>query len=149
MPDWGTVMKIAAAVVTNRGGRTCHAAIVARELGIPAVVGCDDATTALRTGDEVTVSCAEGATGHVYAGALPVQQHRAPTCRRWRGRSTRLMVNLGNPDIAFQTALLPTDGVGLARMEFIVAEHIKAHPMALVHPEKIDDAAVRDADRSA
>ncbi len=143
MPDWGTVMKTAAAVVTNRGGRTCHAAIVARELGIPAVVGCDDATTKLRTGDEVTVSCAEGAVGHVYAGALPFTTTRTDLTQLPRPQ-THLMVNVGNPDTAFQTAMLPTDGVGLARMEFIVAEHIKVHPMALVHPQKIDDAAVRD-----
>jgi pyruvate, water dikinase len=143
MPDWGTVMKAAAAVVTNRGGRTCHAAIVARELGIPAVVGCDDATTALRTGDPVTVSCAEGATGHVYAGTLAFSCTRNDLSALARPQ-TRLMVNLGNPDIAFQTAMLPTDGVGLARMEFIVAEHIKAHPMALAHPEKIGDAGVRE-----
>jgi len=143
MPDWGTVMKSAAAVVTNRGGRTCHAAIVARELGIPAVVGCDDATTKLHTGDEITVSCAEGAVGRVYAGALPFTRTSTDLSRLPRPR-THLMVNLGNPDMAFQTAMLPTDGVGLARMEFIVAEHIKAHPMALVHPEKIDDSAVRD-----
>ncbi len=144
MPDWGTVMKTAAAVVTNRGGRTCHAAIVARELGIPAVVGCDDATTTLRTGDEVTVSCADGAVGRVYAGALPFTATRTDLATLARPQ-TQLMVNIGNPDIAFQTAMLPTDGVGLARMEFIVAEHIRAHPMALVHPEKVDDPAVRDA----
>jgi pyruvate, water dikinase len=143
MPDWGTVMKSAAAVVTNRGGRTCHAAIVARELGIPAVVGCDDATTKLHTGDEITVSCAEGAVGRVYAGALSFTRTSTDLSTLPRPR-THLMVNLGNPDMAFQTAMLPTDGVGLARMEFIVAEHIKAHPMALVHPEKIDDTAVRD-----
>ena len=142
MPDWGTVMKIAAAVVTNRGGRTCHAAIVARELGIPAVVGCDDATTKLRTGDEITVSCAEGAEGRVYAGALPFTTTSTDLSSLARPQ-THLMVNIGNPDTAFQTAMLPTDGVGLARMEFIVAEHIKVHPMALVHPEKIDDPAVR------
>jgi pyruvate,water dikinase len=144
MPDWGTVMKTAAAVVTNRGGRTCHAAIVARELGIPAVVGCDNATSVLRTGDEVTVSCADGAVGRVYAGVLPYTRTRTDLTALARPQ-THLMVNLGNPDLAFQTAMLPTDGVGLARMEFIVAEHIKAHPMALVHPEKIDDAAVREA----
>ena len=100
-------------------------------------------TTALRTGDEVTVSCAEGATGHVYAGTLPFSCTRTDLSTLARPQ-TRLMVNVGNPDIAFQTAMLPTDGVGLARMEFIVAEHIKAHPMALAHPEKIDDAAVRE-----
>jgi len=144
MPDWGTVMKAAAAVVTNRGGRTCHAAIVARELGIPAVVGCDDATTTLRTGDVVTVSCAEGAVGRVYEGALEFTRTRTELSTLVRPR-THVMVNVGNPDTAFQTAMLPSDGVGLARMEFIVAEHIKAHPMALVHPERIDDQAVREA----
>ncbi|BEP38329.1 phosphoenolpyruvate synthase (plasmid) [Variovorax sp. V59] len=142
MPDWGTVMKIASAVVTNRGGRTCHAAIVARELGIPAVVGCDSATARIRTGDEITVSCAEGAEGRVYAGSLPFEKSSVEFSTLGRPQ-THLMVNLGNPDSAFQTALLPNDGVGLARMEFIVAEHIKVHPMALVHPEKIDDPAVR------
>lgn len=142
MPDWGTVMKIAAAVVTNRGGRTCHAAIVARELGIPAVVGCDDATVRIRSGDEVTVSCAEGAEGRVYAGALSFEKTGVDLSTLARPR-THLMVNLGNPDSAFQTALLPNDGAGLVRMEFIVAEHIKVHPMALVHPEKVDDPAVR------
>lgn len=142
MPDWGTVMKIAAAVVTNRGGRTCHAAIVARELGIPAVVGCDGATATIRTGDQITVSCAEGAEGHVYPGAVPFDKTSVELSALARPQ-THLMVNLGNPDSAFQTALLPNDGVGLARMEFIVAEHIKVHPMALVHPEKVDDPAVR------
>ena len=142
MPDWGTVMKIAAAVVTNRGGRTCHAAIVAREMGIPAVVGCDHATTSIHTGDEITVSCAEGSVGHVYAGLLPFTTTSTDVTSLERPQ-THLMVNLGNPDIAFQTSLLPNDGVGLARMEFIIAEHIHAHPMALVHPEKIEDASVR------
>jgi pyruvate,water dikinase len=142
MPDWGTVMKEAAAVVTNRGGRTCHAAIVARELGIPAVVGCADATSKLRTGDVVTVSCAQGAVGRVYAGALAFEKTSTDLSTLARPR-TRVMVNLGNPDTAFQTALLPTDGVGLVRMEFIVAEHIRVHPMALVHPQKISDPKVR------
>ena len=142
MPDWGTVMKSAAAVVTNRGGRTCHAAIVARELGIPAVVGCEHATTALRTGDEVTVSCAEGATGKVYEGRVPYTRTRTDLSSLAQPR-THLMVNLGNPDLAFHTGLLPSAGVGLARMEFIVAEHIRVHPMALVHPERVVDAQVR------
>jgi pyruvate,water dikinase len=142
MPDWGTVMKVAAAVVTNRGGRTCHAAIVARELGIPAVVGCDHATTSIRTGDEITVSCAEGAIGKVYAGALRYTTTHTDVTALARPQ-THLMVNIANPDTAFHVALLPNDGVGLARMEFIVAEHIRAHPMALVHAERIDDAAVR------
>jgi pyruvate,water dikinase len=142
-PDWGTVMKRAAAIVTNRGGRTCHAAIVARELGIPAVVGCNNVTEAIRTGDQVTVSCAEGDAGHVYKGMLPFKTIRTDVSALARPQ-TRLMVNLGNPDIAFQTRFLPNDGVGLARMEFIVAEYIKVHPMALVHPERVDDAKVQD-----
>ena len=141
-PDWGTVMKTAAAIVTNRGGRTCHAAIVARELGVPAVVGCDTATESIRTGEEVTVSCAEGDVGHVYAGRIPVRSVRTDLSTL-QTPQTHVMVNIGNPDIAFQTRFLPNDGVGLARMEFIIAEHIKVHPMALVHPEKIDDSKVR------
>ena len=142
MPDWGTVMKSAAALVTNRGGRTCHAAIVARELGIPAVVGCETATTSIRTGDEVTVSCAEGSVGRVYAGVIPVQVSRTDLSTLARPR-TRLMVNLGNPEVAFQTSFLPNDGVGLARLEFIVAEYIKVHPMALLQAQRITDPAVR------
>ena len=141
-PDWGTVMKSAAAVVTNRGGRTCHAAIVAREFGIPAVVGCGTATQTIRTGDEVTVSCAQGNVGVVYPGVIPVTVTRTDVSAMARPQ-TRLMVNLANPDAAFQTSFLPNDGVGLARLEFIVAEDIKVHPMALVHPERIADAGVR------
>jgi pyruvate,water dikinase len=142
MPDWGTVMKVAAAVVTNRGGRTCHAAIVARELGIPAVVGCDDATSVIRTGDLLTVSCAEGATGHAYEGEVAFTRSVTDVSTLERPH-TQVMVNLGNPDIAFQTSMLPCDGVGLARMEFIVAEQIRVHPMALAHPEKVEDVAER------
>jgi pyruvate, water dikinase len=137
-PDWGTVMKSASAIVTNRGGRTCHAAIVARELGIPAVVGCEAATEKLGSGAEVTVSCAEGDTGHVYAGRLPIEVSRIDASTLPRPK-THLMVNLGNPDVAFRTSFLPNSGVGLARMEFIIAEHIRVHPMALVHPERVTD----------
>ena len=144
MPDWGTVMKIAAAVVTNRGGRTCHAAIVARELGIPAVVGCDNATESIRTGEAVTVSCADGDVGHVYGGLIAFEKTTTDLSSLPRPQ-THLMVNIGNPDVAFKTSLLPNDGVGLARMEFIVADHIKAHPMALAHPERVADAATRAA----
>ncbi len=130
-PDWEPVMKTAAAIVTNRGGRTCHAAIVARELGIPAVVGTEHATEALRNGDTVTVSCAEGAVGKVYDGE--VKFHKQVTDVSGLKRpATEIMVNLGNPELAFQTSLLPCDGVGLARMEFIVNEHIKVHPMAVL-----------------
>jgi pyruvate,water dikinase len=135
-PDWQPVMKIAAAIVTNRGGRTCHAAIVARELGLPAIVGCGDATTKLKTGQVVTVSCAESETGHVYDGVLPIKMTKIALNALPHHR-TKVMVNLGDPDLAFRTAMLPNDGVGLARMEFIIQESIGIHPMALAQPEKI------------
>jgi pyruvate,water dikinase len=141
-PDWGTVMKTAAAVVTNRGGRTCHAAIVAREIGVPAVVGCENATQTVHSGDEVTVSCAEGDIGHVYAGRVPFTKTSTDLSSLPMPR-TELMINIGNPDTAFQTRFLPNDGVGLARMEFIVANYIRIHPMALAHPERVEDGQVR------
>ena len=143
-PDWEPVMKIAAAIVTERGGRTCHAAIVARELGIPAVVGAEGAKTALKAGDTVTISCAEGDVGHVYDGALPIKTTRLALAEIRRPK-TAIMVNLGNPELAFKTAMLPNDGVGLARMEFIISEHIKVHPMALVSPQKVVSASARKA----
>jgi pyruvate,water dikinase len=135
-PDWEPVVKTAAAIVTDHGGRTCHAAIVARELGVPAVVGAGDATTRLKTGEIVTVSCAGGEVGAVYEGALPfditcVDAGSLPI------PNIAIMVNLGDPDLAFRTAMMPNAGVGLARMEFIIAEHIGVHPMALVHPERV------------
>jgi pyruvate,water dikinase len=141
-PDWETVMKHAAAVVTDKGGRTCHAAIVARELGIPAVVGTADATRQLQDGRLVSVSCAEGDTGRVYDGAaeFTVSEQRAADLPRTR---TKVMVNLGNPDLAFRTSMLPSDGVGLARMEFIVNSAIRVHPLAALHPERVTDAAER------
>ena len=142
-PDWEPVMKTAAAIVTNRGGRTCHAAIVARELGIPAVVGTEDATLKLQTGEVVTVSCAEGETGRVYLGQVPFSVERTVATGGARP-VTEIMINLGNPDLAFKTSFLPNDGVGLARMEFIVSEHMKAHPLALLHPEKVTDPAERE-----
>jgi pyruvate,water dikinase len=142
MPDWGTVMKTAAGVVTDSGGRTCHAAIVAREIGVPALVGCGDATRAIRSGELVTLSCAEGSVGHVYEGSLPFHRTTTDLAALPMPR-TRMMLNIGNPDIAFRTRFLPNDGVGLARMEFIVAEHIRIHPMALVHPDRVPDPAER------
>ena len=141
-PDWEPVMKTAAAIVTNRGGRTCHAAIVARELGIPAVVGAEHATTALADGERVTVSCAEGAVGKVYAGEVAFHREVSELEGLKKPRA-EIMVNLGNPELAFQTSLLPCDGVGLARMEFVVNEYIKVHPMALLHPERIADERER------
>ena len=143
-PDWEPVMKNAAAIVTNRGGRTCHAAIVARELGIPAVVGAGDATTRLRTGETVTVSCAEGDTGRVYRGKVSFHAEHTEITAVPRP-ATHIMINLGNPDLAFKTSFLPNDGVGLARMEFIISESIKAHPLALLHPERVSDPDARAA----
>jgi pyruvate,water dikinase len=141
-PDWEPVMKTAGAVVTNRGGRTCHAAIVARELGIPAVVGAGNATTVLKTGEVVTVSCAEGDTGRIYRGRVAFEVQRTDLAQL-RRPATQIMVNLGNPELAFKTSFLPNDGVGLARMEFIINEAIKVHPMALVHPERVEDPGER------
>lgn len=135
-PDWEPVMKKAAAIVTNRGGRTCHAAIVARELGVPAVVGATNATAVLKPGQRVTISCAEGEVGRVYEGSIPFKTAKLPLMAGDRTR-TEIMVNLANPDLAFRTAMTPSDGVGLARMEFIIGEHIRVHPMALAHPERV------------
>ncbi len=143
-PDWEPIMKKAAAIVTDRGGRTCHAAIIARELGIPAIVGTGNATRLLQRGAPVTVSCVEGDTGHVYAGAIPIEISTVDLASIGRPR-TQIMVNLGNPDLAFKTAMRPNDGVGLARMEFIISEHIGVHPMALACPEKVTSAADREA----
>ena len=141
-PDWEPVMKIAAAIVTNRGGRTCHAAIVARELGIPAVVGCDNATQMVPDATPVTVDCSQGDRGRIYAGKLAFEKEVTDLGTLARP-ATDIMINLGNPDIAFKTSFLPNDGIGLARMEFIINESIKAHPMALLHPEQVRDSTQR------
>ncbi len=141
-PDWEPVMKKAAAIVTGRGGRTCHAAIVARELGIPAVVGSAGILSQVKTGDMVTVSCAGGETGAIYEGQLPFRVEKTDLSHLARP-VTRIMINLGDPDLAFQIQALPNDGVGLARMEFIIANAIRAHPLALLHPERIPDQTVR------
>ncbi len=143
-PDWEPVMKTAAAIVTAHGGRTCHAAIVARELGVPAVVGAEGVLEKLANGDMVTVSCAEGELGRVFDGRLPFEVTRVSAEDVPRPK-TRIMVNLGNPELAFHTAMLPNDGVGLARMEFIISEHIGIHPMALAAPEKVASKRVRAA----
>ena len=138
-PDWEPVMKIAAAIVTNRGGRTCHAAIVARELGIPAVVGCGDATHSVADGAEVTVSCAEGDDGFVYQGSLPFTRETLDFSSLQRPR-THVMINVGNPQTAFEVCQLPNDGVGLARLEFIINNAIRIHPRALLEYDKLDAA---------
>jgi pyruvate,water dikinase len=135
-PNWEPVMKLAAAIVTNRGGRTCHAAIIARELGIPAVVGCGDATGRLKDGQPVTVSCAEGETGNVFEGLLPFE-----VSSRERGEMPRIPVkiamNVGNPELAFEFAQLPSTGVGLARLEFIINNEIGIHPRACLEFEQL------------
>jgi pyruvate,water dikinase len=142
-PDWGTVMKSAAGIVTNRGGRTCHAAIVARELGIPAIVGTDTATRLVRTGELISVCCAEGDVGRVYEGEIDFEVEKTDLSSLPRP-ATEIMLNLGNPESAFGLSALPNDGVGLARVEFIVADSIKIHPMALAHPERIADPRERE-----
>ena len=136
-PNWEPVMKRAAAIVTNRGGRTCHAAIIARELGIPAVVGCGDATETLTEGALVTVSCAEGDTGHIYDGLLEtevteVQRGEMPSIK------TKIMMNVGNPQLAFDFAQIPNGGVGLARLEFIINNNIGVHPQAILDYPNVD-----------
>lgn len=140
-PDWEPILHDAVAVVTDKGGRTCHAAIVSRELGIPCVVGAERATLELRTGQPVTVSCAEGDEGRVYAGTLGFDCERIDAARLPTPR-VPLLLNLGSPARAFQLAQLPSQGVGLARMELIVLNAIGVHPMALVHPERISDPKV-------
>jgi pyruvate, water dikinase len=136
-PDWEPVMKRAAAIVTNRGGRTCHAAIIARELGIPAVVGCTTATTSIREGQEVTVSCAEGDTGHVYEGLLAFERKQIELDSLPK-IPLKIMMNVGNPDRAFDFAGIPNHGVGLARLEFIINRMIGVHPRALLEFDRLD-----------
>jgi len=138
-PDWEPIMKKASAIVTNRGGRTCHAAIVARELGVPAVVGCTNATELLNTGDLVTASCAEGETGQVYAGEIAFKriEHDLALLPE---TETPLLMNIGAPDTAFKYAAYPAKGVGLAREEFIINNYIGVHPSALLQHEQLNDA---------
>ncbi|MBX9659429.1 MAG: phosphoenolpyruvate synthase [Nitrospiraceae bacterium] len=141
-PDWVPIMKRASAIVTNRGGRTCHAAIVSRELGLPAIVGAETATERLNDGQVVTVSCAEGETGFVYDGRLPVEIDRVRV-KDLRRPKTAIMMNVANPEEAFRLSFIPNDGVGLAREEFIIANSIKAHPLALLDYAKLEDYAVK------
>ena len=137
-PDWEPIMKIASAIVTNKGGRTAHAAIVARELGIPAIVGTEKGTEIVKNGVDVTVSCAEGEVGNVYKGKLKfdIQRHNLKKLKRPK---TKIMMNVGNPDQAFEFSFIPNDGVGLAREEFIISSYIKVHPLALLHFDKLKD----------
>ena len=135
-PDWEPVLRRASAIITDQGGRTCHAAIVSRELGIPAVVGTSNATQTLKTGQEVTVSCAEGETGNIYEGLLDFTIERIDLSKLRRPK-TKVMMNVANPEEALQLSFIPNDGVGLAREEFIVTNYVKIHPMALVEFEKV------------
>jgi pyruvate, water dikinase len=144
-PDWEPVMKIAAGIVTNRGGRTCHAAIVARELGIPAVVGCGDATQVITTGQAITVSCAEGDTGFIYDGAQEFTRQRIDLSHI-KHPQTSIMVNIANPEQAFEVSRLPCDGVGLARLEFIINTSIRIHPRALLEYDTLDRETKKQID---
>ncbi|MCW5845337.1 MAG: phosphoenolpyruvate synthase [Caldilinea sp.] len=154
-PDWEPIMKTAAAIITNRGGRTSHAAIVSRELGIPAIVGCNDATRVLQSGQEVTACCAEGEVGRVYAGELRFDVHTVDVSQLPRPR-THIMMNIASPELAFKQAAIPNDGVGLARMEFIFANWVQVHPLALtrydtLEPEvraKVDEITAGYADKA-
>jgi len=139
-PDWVPIMKIASAIVTNRGGRTCHAAIISRELGIPCVVGTNDATQVIKNGKKITVAC-EGESGNIYEGALKFKIKRT-SLKHLKKPKTKIMMNLGNPDMAFESSFIPNDGVGLARLEFIINEYIKIHPLALLNYKKLKDPDV-------
>jgi pyruvate,water dikinase len=139
-PDWEPIMKIASAIVTNKGGRTCHAAIISRELGIPCIIGTETATEKLATGQQVTISCAQGETGYIYEGILPFEVEKldltsVPSTR------TQIMMNVGIPERAFLDAQIPHNGVGLAREEFIISSHIGIHPLALIHYHELKDRA--------
>ncbi|MBL7958489.1 MAG: phosphoenolpyruvate synthase, partial [Flavobacteriales bacterium] len=137
-PDWEPIMKKASAIITNKGGRTCHAAIVAREMGVPAIVGCGNATDVLETGMEVTASCCEGDTGIIYSGIIPYQKEETSLADLPHVR-TPIMLNVASPDLAFKFAALPNAGVGLAREEFIINNYIQAHPLALLQHKELGD----------
>ncbi len=141
-PDWEPIMKKAAAIVTNRGGRTCHAAIVSRELGLPAIVGTERATEILKDGQQVTLSCAEGDTAFIYEGKLPIEVERVPL-KNLGHPKTQVMMNVANPEEAFSLSFIPNDGVGLAREEFIINTFIKIHPLALLKYEHLEDVSVK------
>ena len=137
-PDWEPIMKKSSAIVTNAGGRTCHAAIIAREMGIPAIVGCGDATSVIKNGQEITVSSSEGEEGRVYEGLVPFEIQETVLDNLPKTR-TKILMNVGNPEEAFGLSSIPCDGVGLARLEFIIANHIKAHPLALLKFDQLED----------
>lgn len=143
-PDWEPILKIASGVITNQGGRTCHAAIIAREMGITAIVGTGDATARIPDGEQITASCCEGDEGRVYRGDVPftLEERELGDLPATR---TQILMNVGNPEEAFNLARIPCDGVGLARLEFIIANHIKVHPLALLEPGRVADAGERHA----
>ena len=137
-PDWEPIMKVASAIVTNKGGRTAHAAIVARELGIPAIVGTSNGTELIKTGTDITINCAEGEVGKIYKGILKFKINKV-NLRKLKKPKTDIMMNVGNPDQAFEFSFIPNDGVGLAREEFIISSYIKIHPLALLHYDQLKD----------
>jgi pyruvate,water dikinase len=137
-PDWEPIMKKASGIITNFGGRTCHAAIIARELGIPAVVGCGNATEMITTGMEITLSCAKGERGTVFKGLVPFRKHVVDVAELPK-TNVQILMNVGNPHDAFRLSTIPCQGVGLARLEFIIANHVKVHPMALIHMDRVTD----------
>ncbi len=143
-PDWEPIMKIAAAIVTDKGGRTCHAAIVSRELGIPCVVGTGNGSIRLKNGQAVTVDCASGEAGYVYEGKLPFKIETTDI-KNLKRPKTKIMMNVGEPDMAFSNSFIPNDGVGLARLEFIINNYIKIHPLALVHYKTLKDQKIKKA----
>jgi len=142
-PDWEPIMKIASAIVTNKGGRTCHSAIVSRELGLPCIVGTNNATNVIKNNQKITVSCCEGEEGFVYDGFVPfkINKHNLKNFKR---PNTKVMMNVGNPEQAFEFSFIPNDGVGLAREEFIINEYIKIHPKALIHFNLVKDDGVKE-----
>lgn len=142
-PDWDPVLKKSSAIITNKGGRTSHASIVAREQGVPAIVGCIDATEKIKDGETITVSCCEGSTGYVYDGKLKVEKNEIDISKIKKPESTEVMLILADPDKAFRLSFYPNDGVGLLRLEFIITHFIQAHPMALIHFDKITDEAAK------
>ena len=141
-PDWEPIMKIASAIVTDKGGRTCHAAIVSRELGIPCVVGTENASKIIKSGKPLTIDCASGEEGYVYEGVLPFKIDKTDI-KDLKKPKTKIMMNIGEPDLAFSTSFIPNDGVGLARLEFIINNYIKIHPLALINYNKIKDPKVK------
>ena len=147
-PDWEPIMKVASAIVTNRGGRTAHAAIVARELGIPAIVGTSNGTELIKTGTDITISCAEGEVGKIYKNILKFNINKI-NLKKIKKPKTKIMMNVGNPDQAFEFSFIPNDGVGLAREEFIISSYIKIHPLALLHYDELKDKKAKNIIRKS